>query len=250
MLRLALLLAAAAHPAFEVGETLRYEVRWLGITSGEMTLSVAEETGQPGQLRIEGQGRTLGAAESLFRVRSDSYCVVDREGLAPVLCRSTFTSRSRERRREVRYDRAAGQIRETLLDEGEVERHTRALVADSQEVLSALYLARTRPLEPGHPFSFRGARGDKPVRVTCVPEGEESIDGVRAMRLTLHVDEKAEADQADSGQMWVSADTRHVPLRLRFVAPVGTLEIALVEARNLTDGPSLDQVPMAPRSLP
>jgi hypothetical protein len=228
------LLLAAAGVAFQPGETLAYEVRYLGLTAGEITLSVREESGRPDRLRLHLQGRTLNSADSLFRVRADSFCVVERAAMLPVWCRAAYSTRREDRRREVRYDRAAGKVQETLLDGGKAERHIRSLGPEP---------AGTLPLEVGRTVLFGGWRGEKRVRVECLPEVVEVVatpaGPQRALRLAVHVREKYHPEQGDGGTVWLSDDPRRVPLRMSFDAPLGTLEVVLVSASGLLPGPLL-----------
>jgi hypothetical protein len=242
---LPLLISAMTLP-FQAGEKLDFEVRYLGLTAGEVSFSVEAEPGQPERLRIRSEGRTINAADSLFRIRSESFCVVESPGILPVWCRSTFTSRRTDRRREVRYDRRGGKVHETLLDAGAVEKHVRDLGADPsavQEFLSAMYLTRTLALTPGQPVSFTGFRGEKRVVVEGHPEAVETVStpsGPRsAVRLAIVVKEKMEKDAQDGGRVWLSDDPRHVPLKMSFEGPVGTIEVLLVRAGGLLPGPEL-----------
>lgn len=231
---------------FQTGETLGYEVRYLGLTAGELSLELRSEPKHSDRLRIRSRARTLNAADSLLRIRSDSFCVVERRRLLPLLCRSSFSIRGNDRRREVKYDREAGRVKETILEEGEVERHTRELDPDgeqAQEMLSAMYLARTMPLEPGSPVRFHGWRGKKRVIVECIPETVESVElpagPRRALRLAVRVKEKAHPHQSDGGHVWVSDDPRRVPLKMSFDGPLGSVEAVLVRTEGLLPGPVL-----------
>jgi hypothetical protein len=228
---------AAAAP-FAPGEELRYDVTILGIQAGEAQFRV-EENDDPGTFKFTARGRSLGAADSLFRLRQTATCEVDRGSLALRVCRVATEQRSGNRRREFLVDRAGRRVRERLLQDGK----PREKVVDFgegidgvQEALSGLYLLRTHLPADGTPLRFQALRKGQPITIEArsgaVSEVDTPAGKFQAVEVKLAV-VKGEADEGEAaGSLWFTADARRLPVKLSFDAKVGKLEAQLTDAKG------------------
>lgn len=226
---------------FANGERLDYEVSLLGLKAGEAKLHV-EENGDG--WRFFATGRTVGPSDSLFGLRQSASCTVDADDLQPRLCLNNTTSRGSQRRKEVRFDEAAGVVRERTLEGG--KRNERAHqftdgMADVQDALSALYLLRRDlPAAGAEALRFRSMRKGKPISVAALHLGEEEVKTAAgtfmASVIDLQISEKIDDDPTHA-KLWFSADARRLPLKIVIDAPVGSLRAELTSARGTVEQP-------------
>jgi hypothetical protein len=231
--------ASAPDTPFPPGEELAYELRLLGIKAGEAKFRVEADALEPELLRFEARGRSLGAADSLFRLRQSASCEVDRTSLALRVCRVATQQRTGDRRREFVVDRSARNVRERLLQDGKPREKVVEFgdgIDRVQEALSGLYLLRARLPEAGRPQRFMAVRKNKPITVEATNRGTSVIETpagrFEAVEVRLAVIEGEGEEGETAGSLWFSADARRLPVKLSFDAKVGTLEARLVDARG------------------
>jgi len=231
---------------FEPGETLSYEIRLLGIETARAELEVFDEGA--GGMRIRARARTTGAADDVFRMKSQASCSLEEASLDPELCRGTFQSRRTLRRREIRFDKETGIIVERNDANGEREQNRIQLepgFEGVQDTLSALYLIRTRLPEPGEGLRFRAVVRSKPVQVEAKTIREEALKtdvgtfrtAVVQVRIFGEVDEKTTRE----AYLWITLDENRLPMKAVTKAPIGSLEARLIGARGIRSGTTLAQ---------
>ncbi|WP_373048229.1 DUF3108 domain-containing protein [Vulgatibacter sp.] len=228
--------AAEAMP-FADGERLLYEVSLLGITAGEAELRVE---GLADEWRLHASGKTVGATDSIFGLRQSASCTVSDE-LSPEVC--LFTSRQRKgmRRREMRFDKKTGEVRERTLQDGKRSEKTRKFGEGGvQDALSGLYLLRKDLPAQGETMSFRSLRKGKAITVQATAIGEETVETEAGRFLATVIDlrimDKVDKDAATRAKVWFSADDRRLPVKISLDAPVGSLEAELTAASGTRGG--------------
>lgn len=226
---------------FEPGEGLRYEIRLLGVVAAEADLRIAGRKDE--NLRIQATARTVGATDSIFKMRSQASCTLE-EDLEPSLCRSTSESRGNVKRREVRFDKGEGKVVERKMEKGKVDQKTIALdpgLDRMQDALSGLYMIRANlPEVGGAPLEFRSILKGKPVMVEARALRSEMVETRMGSFAATVVDVKILGDQdpdaATHATLWVTTDESRLPLRATTKAPIGTMEASLVGATGTKSG--------------
>lgn len=230
--------AAMAAP-FAGGEELSYVLELLGIRAGEAEFRVEEDALEPQILRLHARGRSVGTADSLFRLRQTATCVVEKGTLALRVCRVATQQRSGDRRREFVVDRDRKSVRERLLQDGK----PREKVVDFgdgiervQEALSGLYLLRSQFPAEGAPLRFQALRKGKPITVEASRVGTTTVQTpagkFEAAEIRLAV-VKGEADEGEAaGSLWLTTDARRLPVKLSLDAKVGKLEAYLTGSKG------------------
>lgn len=240
--------APSPDTPFVPGEELAYELRLLGLRAGEAKFRVEADALEPDLLRLEAHGRSVGAADSLFRLRQSATCEVERGSLALRVCRVATQQRTGDRRREFVVDRTARQIRERLLQDGKPREKVVEFgdgIDRVQEALSGLYLLRARIPEAGRPQRFMAVRKNKPITVEATNRGTATVETpagkFEAIEVRLAVIEGEGEEGETAGSLWFTADARRLPVKLSFDAKVGKLEAQLIDAKGtLAVGPSRD----------
>jgi len=230
---------------FEAGESLSYEIRLLGIETARAELEVFED--RDGGVRVRAKARTTGAADGVFRMKSQASCSLE-PSLDPELCRGTFQSRRTMRRREIRFDKESGVIVERNDANGKREQKRIELEPGFervQDTLSGLYLIRARLPSPGEKLRFRAVVRSKPVEVEAETLRTEALEtefgtfrtAVVEVRLFGDVDEET----ARQARLWITLDENRIPLKVTTKAPIGSMEAHLVEATGIRSGTTLAQ---------
>jgi len=235
-----------AERPFGPGETLTYEIRLLGIETARAELEVFDESASG--VRVRARARTTGAADGVFRMKSQLSCSLEEQTLDPELCRGTFQSRSTSRRREIRFDKETGLIVERNDEDGEREQKRIQLepgFEGVQDTLSALYLIRARLPELGETLRFRAVVRSTPVEVEARTARIEALEtGVGTFR-TAVVDVRlfgdVDEETAREARLWITLDENRLPLKAVTKAPIGSLEARLIGARGTRSGTTLAQ---------
>lgn len=226
---------------FDPGEGLHYEIRLLGVVAAEADLRIAGR--QNDNLRIQATARTVGATDSIFKMRSQASCTLE-EDLEPSLCRSTSESRGKVKRREVRFEKDEGKIVERKMEKGKVDQKTIALdpgLDGVQDALSGLYMIRAHlPTVGGDPLVFRSILKGKPVTVEARALRTETMEtpmgSFSATVVDVKILEKQDPDAATHATLWITPDENRLPLRAVTKAPIGTMEASLVGATGTKSG--------------
>lgn len=228
--------APAAAPSREVapfapGEELNYELKLLGLRAGEAQFRVEEDALEPDTWRLQARGRSLGAADSLFRLRQTATCVVERGSFALRVCRVATQQRTGDRRREFVVDRGQQHVRERVLKDGKPKEKVVEFgdgIDRVQEALSGLYLLRSQFPADGRPLRFQAVRKDKPITIEARLGPESTVQTpagtFEAVEVKLQVIQGEAEEGEAAGSLWFTADSRRIPVKLSVDAKVGKLE--------------------------
>lgn len=225
------------HPPFSAGEEFTFHVRWGMIPAGTATLSVL--AGEPpearGSFHFVATASTLPFVDLFYKVRDrvDSYTdghvtrsllyIVEKKG-------------RRHKRTEVRFDWERGQA--TCHENGRAREPIR-LLPGSFDPLSVFYAFRLFDLAPGKVLTSPVTDGKKCVQGTAkvlerqtvtVPCGtfdtyvvEPDLRDVRGI---------FEKSRNATFRIWVSADSRRIPVRVESEVIVGSFVAELVSVRS------------------
>lgn len=232
--------AAAGGRPFQPGEKLVYGLRWGRIPAGSATFEVKPSTTHGGSeaLHFVMSARSNAVVDKVYKVRDRIDAYTD-----AACTRSLFyTKNQREgkhRKQEaVRFDWDAGQVRMTDRLKGK-ERDPVEVPPGTFDPLSMFYNIRCQGLSVGQVLTLPVTDGRK------VAEGQARV--VRKETITVrgkkHAAYLIEPDIKDLGgvfrksekarlQVWVSADGKGIPLRIRSKVVVGHFVAELVSATS------------------
>ncbi len=219
--------AADRPPPFAVGEKLAYEVRYLGLHCGDMTLETFR--GDDGDYRIVMTARTTPFFDSIHRVRMRLESWFDPDSGSSVRYRETSYEKDEVSIKEYRLDLEHGTVRE--LKDGEETDRFDIDVRPVHDPLAFIFRARDLLGIDGTPvvLNLIGSGKAAPVRVeivdrrtTSTPSGRRPAD-VAVPRTTdqLLFSRKGEM------QMWLSVGAERVPYRIAFDLAFGSLKAKL-----------------------
>jgi hypothetical protein len=230
-----------AHPALPQKEDLSFVVKWGLVTAGYSNLSIdgiSMEHGRPAY-HIVSEATSGGMVSAFYRVKDHNEAWLDQESIVSL-------------RYEKRIVEGKYQIEETTLidqphrhfhlqsfrfDKNLYEQKEGDLPPDTLDVLGSLYYVRLLPLEVGKTYVMDVLSGDKvyplEVRVTKrekikVPAGTFDAFRVepllRAPGIFIAKGKKLE--------VWLTADERHVPVRMRSEVFIGHVSAELLPSRG------------------
>lgn len=221
----------AAVP-FEPGETLTFELAWLKIEGGEMTLAAAREASTDG-VPLHHVILTATSNEYVSRfypVHTRYETWVDARDFLPV--------RFEKHAREGRY--VSDEVEEYHLDrrvavwrDEESVRATTPLPERFQDIISSFYWLRTRPLVPGtSPVVDLVSRG-KVYRLKAVVLGKERVEtplgSFDTVKVQPQLRENETAEDRNRGKLflWFTDDERRLPVMARTILPIGSVTARL-----------------------
>lgn len=208
-------------------ETVMFRIKWLGITAGEITSEIKGFTELRGRkvYRIEVTARTVGLCSKLYRVEDRYVSYLDAEHL--------YSLRHEVHRREggyrkdavVDFDQEKHMAHFTSATDGSEKRFS--IPADTQDTVTASYVARTFDLEPGKRFAIRVCNSEKNYTIDLGigkktrmrTLGNELVDVVR-LQPRAHFKDNVVRDGRLSG--YVEAVPGHAPVFIVIKAPVFT----------------------------
>jgi hypothetical protein len=233
-------ISAAAPP-----QRLVYSATWNAIPVARGELTIEPAVGDAEAVRLAGRAETMPVLDLLWRMRDGFEATVDTTPPAP----RQYVLRQHENRhrRETTVLRDDG-VRRLL---GKKQRPGKATVSATTNLYAGLhdpasiaYLLRSLPPELANPQTFDVFTGTKTFRLTVRSLGDESIRVLgrqfTARHLTLAVPltsleetaaGPAPAPYVQTGDLWISTDAEHLPLRLSGRTYWGWVTVQLVGRR-------------------
>jgi hypothetical protein len=153
----------------------------------------------------------------------------------------------RVRTTESTFDRSTGKMTWILRDPNNPQNESRRASADFsgqlQDVLSAIYFIRTKPLEIGKSFDIYIGDGGRvytiPVKVVQRKRMDTVLGRVEALRVNadLFGPERLIEDEKGEFSLWVTNDARHIPVSGHIKTDYGSFDIKL--KRVITSTPAV-----------
>lgn len=232
------------HPLpFKFGERLVYDVKFsrfpISANVGEVTFAVAKPQTDR-HVRFDVSAVSKGALLSLFGVKvNDAFTTLaDRDDLFVYSTIKSLHENDFVQRQEAVFDRTASRVRYRVIDpaapadtSAAVERETRPWV---QDVVSALYFARTRKLKNvGREVHFPVSDEGQTYDIGVVLAGREEVKVDAGTFKTLKVEAKifnGRLVRRDGTLfIWFTDDERRIPVKAQMKSEKGTATFNLSE---------------------
>jgi Protein of unknown function (DUF3108) len=228
---------------FREGETLVYDVSWVGIPAAEAQISLDYSKARPqmwtGQMWIT----TSSGADLLYRMRDYFRENFQRDSLQPDDMYILQHEKQRRDEWRVAFDHNA-----RLVTAVKRNSHGRTWIkhfsgGDPNGPFSAAMLALSQPLKVGETYTldvFSG--GNRYVFQFKVVTREQitttlgTFDTIRIEPSVLWLSEGSFRSQASETTVWVTDDSRHLPIRISCAVFIGNVTADLVKVLN---GPAI-----------
>ncbi len=219
---------------FNVGERLRFQVSWGVARAGYATMEVAgvESIGGRQCYHIVSGVATAPVFDRIFRVRNTYESWLDCGELLSRKFVARFSEGSYKKVETLLFDRKKQVF--SLLESG----RTGKAPASIQDVVSALYNLRAKPLAVGKSYLLDAQMGSTswPLVVSVlykekisVPAGDFDCFVVRP----LHRKYAGNPDAQGTILVWLSADEKKIPVRIDCQLPLGSLSVDLLEVNGI-----------------
>lgn len=217
---------------FEPGETLVYDVSWLKIEGGEMTLATTRELTPDGVPvhRIALWAESNDYVSRFYPVRTRYESWVDARDFLPV----RFEKHAREGRYESdeveQFDLAR---RTAVWRDVEHVRATSAVPERFQDIISSFYFLRTQALSDGQSVNVDLYSRGKIFKLKAVVQGKERVEtplgAFDAWKVQPQLRENETAADRNRGKLflWFTDDERRLPVMARTVLPIGSVTARL-----------------------
>jgi hypothetical protein len=233
---------------FEVGERFTYSVSWKVFDAGIATMTLAEKTSFHNEetYRINATVYSTGIVSALFKVVD----VFESFFQARDLCSRKITKKIQEGKRHretvVTFDaktlQARMEDRDLNLPDLPPKRTESPVPSCVQDVISALYVIRTKTLRVGELVQFPINDGGRTYDVTVEVQAQEEVRTPAGTFQAFRLEPKVfDGLFKSKGRLfvWVTADAARMPVQLKAKVNIGTITAALTQA---------DRVPIARHS--
>lgn len=221
---------------FKPGETLTYDVSWSNfVTAGTATLSVREKKPSFGSVAyyIVAEGRPTPLLSKLYSLYYKVDTLVDVYTLLPQRG-SVYSEENGRRRMKVTRFHQEAKTAEFEVQTATVTRRDMNMPAFAQDALSALFVVRALGLKQGEKMTMPVSDGGATYRMAMTVGAPEviatGIGSVSALRITPTITDDRGRPAVRNLVLWLSADERRLPVKLRADLTVGSFNIALKSA--------------------
>ncbi len=243
---------------FHRSEQLVFQASWIGIPAAEAKIVLLGEGKDPALFSGEAWIRTNRLVDVLFKMRDYMRENFSRSSLAP---RDIYIAQRENKRRDeylVNFNRGAGVV--TMVKRNRRGIDTRRFEADNPwGPISGAVMALSQPLTVGQKFTFDVFAGRNRYVISFEVARRERIktplgqfDALRVVPSFVYLSDNDARKKARETTVWISADGRHLPLRLEASAFIGTVRIDLVRvgdaASPAASGPTPARSPRASES--
>lgn len=227
---------------FEVGERFTYNVSWKVFDAGIATMTLAEKTTflNEESYRINATVYSTGIVSALFKVVD----VFESFFQARDLCSRKITKKIQEGRRHretvVTFDAKSRQahMEDRDLNRPDLPPKRTESPAPScvQDVISALYVIRTKALRVGELVQFPINDGGRTYDVTVEIQAQEEVRTPAGVFQAFRLEPKVfDGLFKSKGRLfvWVTADAKRMPVQLKAKITIGTITASLTQADRI-----------------
>lgn len=226
--------AQQARTPFVDGEKLLYTVRWRLMVAGYAELALQKNSGASGAWKVTAKANSTGYVSNIYKVE-DEYRSSFRN---PSLCSNGIekTINEGERHREVSLEfdrpRRLALLRDRDARDGAPPRVAQFSIPDCvHDILSALYYARTQPLQVGQSFEFPVNDGGKTIQIRVDVQAEEEVQTELGTFQAIRVEPDLFSGNVFQGKgrlfVWFTKDASRLPVQLKAQIGVGTITASL-----------------------
>ena len=224
--------------AFKKGEFLRFEVSYGYFAAAKATLEISESSQQingRNTMHIVGKGASSGALSWFFKVEDRYETFIDEESILPWKFIRHVREGDYALDREISFQQYKNKA--TVSQNGKINYK---VAPNTQDLLSAFYYARTLDMQHvsvGKEFVIQTFfdREIYPLKFKFL--GKEvvktKLGAFNCLKFRPMVEKGRVFKEEEDMTLWVSDDQNKVPIRLKTDLLVGSIEMDLVEYKNL-----------------
>ncbi|MFZ0890655.1 MAG: DUF3108 domain-containing protein [Candidatus Binataceae bacterium] len=221
---------------FGDGAQLVYRASWIGIPAADARIELHRDRKNRAMWSGEAWLSTNKAVDILYQMRDHLREDFSRSSLAPAGFHITQHENRRRNEYLASFDHKTGVVTMTKRNRRGAQT-SRFLSHNPWGPISGAMMALSQPLALGDELTFDvfGGRNRYVIRFKVArreristPLGD--FDALRIVPSMLYLSDSDARHEARETTVWVSADDRHLPLRIEAAAFIGTLRIDLIKA--------------------
>ena len=221
---------------FAPGERLSYDISWSSyLSAGTAVLSVQEKKASYGSTAyyIVAEGQPTALVSKLYRLYYKADTLLDAYELLPQRA-SIYSEEGRRRRFKITTFNAAAKPATFEVRTDTTVRTPIAISRNAQDPLAAIYVLRTVALKAGDrmttPIADNGHQYTIDVSVSAPEIVQCGLGAVAAWKLMPVA--RGAGPEARQIALWISNDTRRLPIKVSTELPVGRFEFTLRQAQS------------------
>jgi len=220
---------------FSVGEELVFELRWMGLLAGHASMAVSSRVTRDG--RDVYHIRTIAQSSPFFSmfyyVRDVGETYVDVQGLFPWYFYLDQREGGRVIQRTVTFDQ---ERQVAVYTKNQQPPQEIAVPPRVQDSLSSFYVVRTLPLHVGQTLSMHtfsnGRTYDVEIQVLRREKIEAYWGAVDTLVIRPILQYQDILRQRGEVLIWLTDDSRRLPLRMKTAIKVGSIEATLIDVKG------------------
>lgn len=232
-----ILLTTKANTAFDVGEKLKFIIKYefIGAGTASMTVSEGPPVNNRPTLHLESKADSNSFVDKFFKVRDTNSSTVDRESLASLFFHQNLKEGNYHVMRNTSLNYETGEFHFEKTKKGKTNSESGLIDQPLQDILSSFFFTRTLPLEPGRDYAINVfSDGDVYSLKVKVYAKTQEIKVPAGRFECLRVEPTLVGDaifKAKEGQMtiWMTNDARRMPVLLRSKVFIGAFDAELLE---------------------
>lgn len=224
--------------AFKKGEFLRFDVSYGYFAAARATLEISESSQQingHNTMHIVGKGASSGALSWFFKVEDRYETFIDEESILPWKFIRHVREGDYALDREISFHQNINKA--TVIENGNKQYKVEP---NTQDLLSAFYYARTLDMvniRVGQEFEIQTFFDREMYPLKFKYLGKEvvktKLGSFNCLKFRPMVEKGRVFKEEEDMTLWVSDDQNKVPIRLKTDLLVGSIEMDLVEYKNL-----------------
>ncbi len=216
-------------------EKLIFSVMWQFIPVGEASLElrgIDEIDGRQAH-HIYSYAKSNSFFDEVFKVRDVNEAWIDKESMVSLQFISNISEGGWTKREELYFNHAQKTF--LLYDSGKMQKGT--IPENIQDVLTALYYMRTIDIKVGQEYTFSAHSGDLSwplvVKVLKKEKKKTNAGTFKCFVVEPLVRKQAGIVNAEGKmQVWITADSKKMPVYLKAKIPIGAVNASLEEIEN------------------
>jgi hypothetical protein len=224
---------------FQPGEVLEYDIGWSSyVTAGTATITVKEKKPSYNSVAyyIVAEGRPTPLLSKLYTLYYKADTLIDAFTLLPQRGSLYVEEGKRHRMKTTTFDQT------TKHATYEVQSSTHAEKAFSipgftQDALSALYVLRSIPMKPSDKFNMPVTDAGDVYKVQMQVMGSETmktaLGTLSALKIVPLITTEPGKKPPSGITIWISEDSRHLPVKIEAPLTLGTFVITLRKAAGV-----------------
>ncbi|MBI3895587.1 MAG: DUF3108 domain-containing protein [Acidobacteria bacterium] len=229
---------AEGKQPFGPGEKLKYAVRWRMIPAGEAELTIGTDS-LPSHWKVSAKANSSGYVSNLYKVEDEYISIFHNSTFCSTGIRKVINEGDRHREVTVQFDQR--RQRALLRDKDAIENTTPkqeqfTIPNCVHDILSALYYARTRPLEVGQTFEFPLNDGSSTIQIRAEVQAIEEVQTEIGKFKAIRVEPDVFSGNLFKGKgrlfVWFTNDADRIPVQLKAQTDLGTITASLVEVEQ------------------